>query len=970
MPFQHTVAHQAHAFAISSHFDGGAMASADLRARSDAPPEALRYACLHANADERHIISQQVAWLVHVFARDGQAPARFGGASVRDAHADARRSDLTFDKQAVKRAWRMRFSHLFGNSQAETVVRDLLQWCRAQRADANASLWHWLPAGEGALEELVACSSRPMREWPANWLNVALTLSDLRDALLPDLRLPNADLRGLVAPGAEFCNGHFNGTWWGGASLRRAGFAFTNQLLADFERADLREVRFRAADLSGARLVKADLRCAEFVHTVARGTDFGEARCRGLTFTKTCLDGASFQRAAMRMASFVEGSAHGVGMVGADAKRSRWTSVLMHNARACGADLQGAVFHRCELPGLDARGAKLNDVSFDACDLRGARFAGASLKRVRIGPGCRLDGSQWHDARVRLDDVWLRQLPPPELDQVARSWMTFPSDQPAERADVFVQLLGALARRPVTPALDTPKVPSLHRLSDHVRKSEWLAALMVAPAEEGGVGEQTQFAGLRHQWLTQRLRDLAHVCQSPTQASWGMAALGAALHRQCGSGQPTIAWSVAGAMCQTLYWAGEGAGGVDATYSQALRCAWFDALPPQVHVALSDDGVDAFSADHAVLIREDGELAMRLPTAVLRGVLGALDVPSGNAGDALRGHVALPGWQWRGTRGVARDGRSHDYVPATMAQLHGLLREFGFLSAIWPVQHRLEAFHRLLGRWLGADGASRARATCQMTPVPPGAAGGVGVARASTVPIERIQQIASTAPLASNVSGVTEIARTPLRTVDRHEALVRVGGAPESSRLRRAAHHDIDEIFRDMPLHLPDSDGGVPQARRVRWVSVVAGLTWLATQPEWCRAGRLGRDVPSGMVSAETHESEGRDGRGYLRAYAVAALNETMSGDVTRQPLPEALALRVCLADADCPAPRLAHVLADWLTCHDICDLPGLAQACAQTLPWFWAIRLPLRPDTLSTLSHAVSRSEPSDGAVARFEGN
>lgn len=459
----------------------------DVAARSAAPPEVLRRAILRANDDERHQIAQHVAWLENVLPSSSGVMGRYASVVPLGATAEASLGRLPFDKRALKQAWGTRFSHLLNGERVADVARDLMKWCVAERCQtATASLWHWLPSADEAAGDVLACERLPMREWPVSVLSVALTLSNLRNAVLPDLWMPNADLRGVFAPAAQFCGGHFNGAWWSGASLPRAGFASSKQIGADFEGANLRFANFRASDLSNARLVKADLRDTVILHTVMCGADMSEARCAGVTFTKPRLDDASFQQTRLQDASFTGGSAHGVKLIGAKAKRSHWTSMAMRKAQAVGADLRGAEFRHCVLTEWDARGAKFNGAFFVSCDLRNARFCGASLKHLRVGPDCNLAGTQWQDARIGLDAAWLRSLTPPELSKVVLSWMTLPADQPTARANVFMQLLVALSRKPGVFDVGRDAVPPLHRLPEQVRRSDWFGCLLAALSETGG----------------------------------------------------------------------------------------------------------------------------------------------------------------------------------------------------------------------------------------------------------------------------------------------------------------------------------------------------------------------------------------------------------------------------------------------------------------------------------------------------
>ncbi|BDD94589.1 hypothetical protein PanNE5_40290 [Pandoraea sp. NE5] len=948
MPVQSGISGGAQTSVAARPIEGGiasdrALTSSELAARSAPPPDGLRHAVLRANADERRVISLQVAWLAHRLdgsAGSADAAVRFASDTTPLGVSSAESADLLFDKSALRQAWRTRFSHLLDGARVGAVARDLVKWCAAPDGQtAVAPRWHWLSSTDDATSDVQACARLPMHEWPVAVLNVALTLSNLRNAVLPDLSMPNGDLRGVIAPGAQFGGGQFSGTWWTGASLANAGFAYSNQVNADFDGADLRGACFHAADVSGARFVAADLRCADLRHTVMCGSDLSEARCQGLHFAQGRLNGASFHRAKLQHACFTGGTAHGAKWIGAKAKRSQWTSVAMRNGQAIGADLRSAEFRQCELLGWDARGAKLNGASFEACDLGHARFCGASLKGVRIGAGCHLAGTQWQGARVRLDAAWLRRLTPSELEGVVQSLMTFPLDQPAARASVFMQLLVAVARPPGLMHKGREMAPRLERLPESVQRSDWLGRLLVSGIEAGGIGEHEGFAEVRAQWLKRTLHELTDTRWSRARAQWGTASLMTALHRHCGAASPQAVWPLAGAMCQTLYWAEDGVDGVGDARAQALRSAWFDALPPQLHVALSADGVDAFDAAYVVLIGADGGVAARLPRHLLESVLEAGAGLPATEGDVSLAFETLPGWRWLGTRVVVRDAASpDDFVPGSMAQLQGLLREFGFLAGLWPVEHPLEPFVRLVGRWLGTGGASRAEAACH----------------------------GAWDPWHSAVSTATRPAvPTPLRTSDRLDAVVSSSRSSNHVRLRRAGHADIDDVFREIPVVMPAGEPplSVVMARHVRWVSVVAGLGWLATQPEWRRPWSIAK----GASVAPSSEGVPADEMRAYRDYALAALNETLRGDVASRNLPQALALRECLAGETSSVEGLAERLADWLTCPEIAQLPGLAQACRQTLPWFWAIRLPL---PAAAIRRWMLSGEGNVGAPVGIEGD
>ncbi|WP_287496836.1 pentapeptide repeat-containing protein [Pandoraea sp. CB10b_02] len=904
-----------------------------------APPRALQLAMLRASVSERREIAQQVAWITHMMAADSREERH-------SARADVVTQTLPLARSAAARVWRVRFAHLCEAGKAADVAGELVKWCKAARSRSEPA-WRWFALPGEPFHDPAAYRGTPLREWPAPVVAMVLSLSRLRGANLSDLSLPAGDLRGIVADGTHLAGVNGNGAWWSGASLRNAGFDHSHQVDADFESADLRGAVFSAADLTRARLFRADLRGATLQDTVMRDANLGEAKCQGLTFRRVRLDEASFQRARLHGASFEGGSARGMRLTAAQARQTRWTAMAMPQCNACGADLRGAEFRECDLTGWQARGAKLTGASWVACDLRGARFCGARLTDVRLGAGCNLAGTQWQGARLRLDAHWLRSLPPEQLDKVARSWMTLPADAPALRADVFAQLLRAISAGPVLGA-DAARAPALPRLPLHVQCSEWLGRLLTAGGDVGGVGDHDAFAGLRRQWLTRTLRRLAEVKLTGEQAAWILPALMATLETRCNTASPAEVRALAAPMCQALFWAGEGAGGIGAARARRLRAAWFGALPAPLHAALSLDGVDAF--DPSFVLLTNGDVALRVPTRCLAMVFDAR-------------HAALPATvpdlHWLGARAVARNAvravravsghsdatdatdASDDFLPATPSQVHALLRESGCLADLWPTQRSLDGFVRLLGRWVGAALASDAHAIIRNRPHP-----------AAGSPAPWVQAAPSEFPLA---------------IAERFDATVRREGASMMPWLRREAHRDIEEVFSHAP-RLAEGGGACRDVSisRGAWLAALAGgLAWLSTQPD--RPAKA-RGAPGGTGISSPNGAR----QALYRSYALALLNESMAGLVGRPgttgtgaaaPMAEVEALRGSLAasgaDAVSPEQLGAHLLG-WLASSPVRGLRGLADACRHTLPWDWAMRLPLPPATLRRVIEP--RPLPPDG--------
>ncbi|ALS62320.1 hypothetical protein AT302_23540 [Pandoraea norimbergensis] len=919
-----------------------------------------------------------MAWLVHVLGPDAGTSTRHAASDRSDRHAEpaltgrASQAALPFDEQALARAWRLRFAHLSPDGNVTGALRALKQWCCESQAQAQASThaaaataatrptqWHWVALADADGFDVSRCRHTPVREWPAAVMGVALTMTDLRNANLPDLSVPMADLRGVQAAGAQLSHGCFDGVQWGGASLNGATLDRTRNVGADFEGADLREATFRAADLSGARLSKVRAQGADFRFAALTGADFSDAGCDAVAFAHNRLDDASLQRTQLRRASFYDCHATGIRLTGASAAKSQWDEVTMARGCVAGADLRRAAFRHCELTRLNAREAKLDGVLFFACDLRDAHFGGASLNDLRVGPGCQLGGTQWQGARIRLDADWLRALSPGALDEVVQSWMTLPFDQPALRADVFGQVLRALAGRSgVMPSWigeASPSVPSLARLRIDVQHSEWLGRLLAAEPALGGVGELDGFAHLRAQWLTRAIDDLTATPLNRVHAAWVLPALLQALLAHCLTHPPEAVWPFAGAVCQTLYWAQAGVGGVADAETQALRKAWHDALPAHLHSALSVDGTDAFGPKSFVLISADGRVGMRVPQQLLAvGLEG--DARDGEPAAQTASTVsntahatasepvvrgASTGWQWLGVRvatcengadGVADMGNvDGPYAPGDMSQLHTLIRDFGCFRDIWPTERTLSAFVRLLGRWLGDAGGDAANA----------------ILHSDTVP---------GAPLPS----------VALSTSDRVDALVGNAARPDSERLRPLAHLDIDDVFRAVTLTPPQTEvagtssrQAIQATQRTRLLAVAAGLTWLAVQPE-CQATRHAgaHEPPESARLAKKMPEQTAD---LLKHYALAAFNDAMSHERVWRELPQSWGLRANLADPACDVETLAGALAGWLASPAIQGTAGLSGLLAQTLPWFWLARLPLTPaDTAALL--ATSQSANTTG--------
>lgn len=945
---------------------GGEFSYHDLKQVSAAPPEALRWLILRAGEDERRVLGQQVAWLIHVLARDADGSnaslASYDLAELTSGYLA--HEALPFDKAALTVAWRLRFAHLVPDGNVVPVLSALLRWCdgsRGTEAAAKLAQWHWLPAVDARGFDTSRCDGVPVREWPSAVLGIAMTMTNLRNADLPDLSVPMADLRGAQAAGARLSHGCFDGVQWAGAVLKGAKLDRTRNVCADFERADLRDASLYAADLSGARLANVQAQGADFRFANLSGADFSDANCDSATFANTPLDDVSMQRTRLRKARFVDCRANGLRLTSASAAKSRWERVTMKGACIAGADMRRTVMHDCDLTRMNAREAKLDGAQFVACDLRGTQFGSASLRDLRMGPQCDLEGTQWQGAQIRLDAAWLRGLSPGVLSDVVESWMTLPLDQPSVRADIFGQVLRALAGSSGSKALSlgetSASLPRLEKLPVDVQRSRWLGRLLGAEPGIGGVGMLDGFSALRAQWLSRLIGDLKGVRLSREQAAWILPSLVNTLREYCLTQPPERVWPLAGAICQTMYWAESDLRCTSRTQAEALRNAWHAVLPAHMHSALSEDGTDAFGPKRFVLISADGRIAARLPRHLLaicleddhRGTCdarrdasvdqpiergGSLAPPGGGASSHAGNTARLmrAGWQWLGVRVVASEGNGDGgYAAGGTSQLHALIRDFDSLREVWPTERPLNDFTRLLRGWLGEVGSDVANA----------------VLHSDAVPCE---------PWCASA----------LPPKDRAEALITTASNAVYVRLLKNAHLDIADAFRSMTVEKPSAEPVGPgsrramQARQRPWLlAIAAGLTWLAVQPET----QVGQATSAGRESRRGRQEEGMLDplADLLKRYALAALNDALSDEREWRELPQSGILRSCLADPACDSETLAGALAGWLAHPTMQGASGLAAALAQTLPWFWAVRLPLTPADMAALMSGLRAADETE---------
>jgi hypothetical protein len=165
----------------------------------------------------------------------------------------------------------------------------------------------------------------------------------------------------------------------------------------NMDRADLRNVDFRAADLPHTNFVGADLREADFTGASLRGACFDEADLRGAKFIRVDLHAkmsagsvdvlmaTSFRNADLRNAVF-----HIANLSDADMSNSRLGSATMHTVIFAGAHLRNVDFANADLTAAD----------FYQADLSGAKMCEAIL-HYAIFHQTILLGADFTSSRVR-----------------------------------------------------------------------------------------------------------------------------------------------------------------------------------------------------------------------------------------------------------------------------------------------------------------------------------------------------------------------------------------------------------------------------------------------------------------------------------------------------------------------------------------------------------------------------------------
>lgn len=202
----------------------------------------------------------------------------------------------------------------------------------------------------------------------------ALRGADLSFAHAEKAFLINADLREIVAPGANFA----------GADLRRsdltgATLCYANLAGGRLQGAQLSGVRLQAAHLSGAKLQETDLGDARLDEA-----DLGDARLQGAYITRASLRGAQLVNADLENAYLGKANLHGAYLFNARLRGAQLPSAVLDDADLTEATLVRADLTRASLKGADLsranlEKAKLRLARLTEVDLTGAQLTGADI---------------------------------------------------------------------------------------------------------------------------------------------------------------------------------------------------------------------------------------------------------------------------------------------------------------------------------------------------------------------------------------------------------------------------------------------------------------------------------------------------------------------------------------------------------------------------------------------------------------
>jgi uncharacterized protein YjbI with pentapeptide repeats len=181
--------------------------------------------------------------------------------------------------------------------------------------------------------------------------------------------LDGADLSRLELQDAEFRNCSLLETSFYAARLSRSKWHRCRGGQADFESADMVDVRVVGCDFNNTTWRRAKMASATFSECKLTGASFEEVGHLGLSFEQSRLVGADLRRLSFRKAR----------LVGLD----------FQDADLSGCDFREAIFEDCSI-----RNAHMRDARFDGADLRGADISGIKLENARMFKGATISNRQ------------------------------------------------------------------------------------------------------------------------------------------------------------------------------------------------------------------------------------------------------------------------------------------------------------------------------------------------------------------------------------------------------------------------------------------------------------------------------------------------------------------------------------------------------------------------------------------------
>lgn len=232
------------------------------------------------------------------------------------------------------------------------------------------------------LQELLRGGPDGIRQWNALANKPRLLAAlDLDRASLRGVNLRMADLDYTSLRDADLRGADLSETKLYQTSLNNADFRNANLAMARIDSADLTGANFEDAILSRASLYGVDLSRASFERALLDGAFLQSCDFSKLSLNRAVLDDASLAYARVGGASLLEATLKDADLRGAD----------FSNAR-----LDGARFTNANLSGANLSGATLDRASFDGANLTGANFAGATIDRVRF------DGAHMKGAKLAV----------------------------------------------------------------------------------------------------------------------------------------------------------------------------------------------------------------------------------------------------------------------------------------------------------------------------------------------------------------------------------------------------------------------------------------------------------------------------------------------------------------------------------------------------------------------------------------